>query len=172
MVPTQKAGRHILNVSLGVKMSFPLSYTNKVEVFFKPERHTPENLLKSVVSSLKEVKAKNIKNDKNHITFSGGILRFVSNWNILASVSSGEITIDKNNGKLIISYHLRFTEIFIFVTAGILGFMGPVIYQAPNLSIFPKIFLLIFMWAFAFGGNYFITILRFPSFIRKMTEVK
>ena len=151
-------------------MPFPLSYANKIEVPFDVKKHTPENLINSVVSSLKKVKAKNIQNDRNQITFSGGILRFVMNWNILVAVSSGIITVEKDNDKLTLNYHIKFTEMFVIVTFMVLCFMGPFILQAPNLSLFPKIVILVFAWFWLFGGNYCLTIFRFPSFIRKMTE--
>jgi len=152
-------------------MSFPLSYANKIEVLFDAKNHAPENLLRSIISSLKKVKASNIRNDQNRITFSGGILRFVMGWNILCAISSGEITFEKNNDKLSLNYHLKFTEMFVIVTIMVLGFMGPFIFQARNLSPFPKIIILLFMWLWLFGGNYLLTIFRFPGFIRKMTDI-
>jgi hypothetical protein len=153
-------------------MPFPFSYSNKVEIPFSPDAHTPENLLNSIVLSLKNVKAINIHNDRNHITFSGGILRFVMNWNILVAVSSGKITVDKGNDKLCLKYSLKFTEMFIIVTAAVLGFLGPVIWQASNLTFSAKVGILAVAWSWLFGGNYFITIFRFPNFIKKMTEIK
>lgn len=152
-------------------MPFPLSYANKIEIPFNGNKHIPENLINGIVSSLKKAKARNIKNDQNHITFTGGILRFVTSWNILGAVSSGIITIEKDNDRLILSYHLKFTEMFVIVTIMVLCFMGPFILQAPNLSLFLKIVVLVFAWLWLFGGNYCLTIFRFPGFIRKMSEL-
>jgi hypothetical protein len=152
-------------------MPFPFSFTNKIEVPFDANKHTPDNLLSSIVSSLKNVKARNIQNDRNRITFSGGILRLVMNWNILAAVSSGEITVEKDNDKIILNYHIKFTEMSVITTAMVLGFMGPFLIQAPNLTLFLKIIILAFIWLWLFGGNYYIIIFRFPRFIRKMTEI-
>ncbi len=115
-----------------IQMPFPFSYTNKIEVPFDANKHTPDNLLSSIVSSLKNVKARNIQNDRNRITFSGGILRLVMNWNILVTVSSGEITVEKDNDKIILNYHIKFTEMFVIATAMVLGFMGPFLFQAPR----------------------------------------
>ena len=155
-----------------LKMPFPFSYSNKVEVPFNRVSHTPENLLNSIVLSLKNVRARNIQNDRNYITFAGGILRFVMSWNILIAVSSGKITVDKGDDKLYLKYSLKFTEMFIIVTVAVLGFFGPVIWQAPNLTFYAKVGILAVAWIWLFGGNYFLTIFRFPDFIKKMTEIK
>jgi len=153
-------------------MTFPFTYTNKVEVQFDEKKHTPENLLDSVIKSLQKAKAKNVKNNLNHITFTGGIFRLVTNWNILGSISSGEITIERNKDKLCLKYHLKFTEMLIIVTVGVFGFLGIGIYQASNLTNIHKIIMLIIAWLWLFGGNYMVTIFRFPKFINEMTEIE
>lgn len=125
-------------------MPFPFSYTSKVEVQFDNVNHTPDNLLSNIISALKKVKVRNIQADQNCVSFSGGIFRFVINWNILVAVSRGEIVVDKINDKLLLNYHLRFTEMLVIVTAAVVGFLGPVIWQSSNLTFTPKIMILAF----------------------------
>lgn len=151
-------------------MPFPLSYEHHIEVTFNVRKHTLDNLLNNIEFSLKKAKAKNIRNDRNNITFTGGIFRPVTNLNILGPVSSGRITVEKYKDKLRLKYYLKFTEMLLIVTAAVSIFLGPVICYDPNLTIVSKIAILAFAWCWLFGGNYLITIFRFPSFIKKMAQ--
>lgn len=54
-------------------------------------------LAKEIVKNLEKVRARNIEIIGNRITFTGGLFRFVTNWNFLVPITRGEIRIDRTN---------------------------------------------------------------------------
>ncbi|MHC4439545.1 MAG: hypothetical protein ACYS3S_19485 [Planctomycetota bacterium] len=152
-------------------MSFPFTYRGILTQKKEPRVVPIEKVAENIYEGLKKVKARNITINQNSVSFSGGLLRFVSSWNILGPVSSGEIILEENNDSISIHYNLKFTEILIIVTLMVAGFLGPFVWQFQNSSFFLKIMMLGFLWAWLFGMSYLATVLRFPSFIRKITSV-
>jgi len=156
-------------------MPFPLSYENRIEVPFDTKKHTPDNLLKNIESSLKKADAINIQKYQNYIVFSGGIFRFWLwnwSWNSIVGVSRGIIAVEKDKDKLILKYHLNFRGMLMVVSVLVFGFFGALILENQSFSFAYKIALLGSFWIWIFGGSYLITIRRFPSLLKKMTESK
>lgn len=149
-------------------MPFPFSNTGTVVLEKRSKEDSIEELGDAIQEGLQNVKARDITRNRNNFSFSGGFLRFVSNRNILVSVSSGEITIEETAETISIRYVLKFTEMLIIVSLMVVGGFGIMLWQAPNLSFFPKVILSAVLWLCLFGRNYLITTLRFPSFIRKI----
>lgn len=150
-------------------MPFPFSNIGSVVLKKRLKEVSIKELGDAIQEGLQNVKARDITRNQNNFSFSGGIFRFVSNWNILVSVSSGEISIEETAEAISIHYVLKFTEMLIIASLMVVGGFGAVLWQAPNLSFVPKVMLLAVAWSWLFGMNYLITILRFPSFIRKIT---
>ena len=106
-------------------MSFPFTYRGILTQKKEPRVVPIEKVSENIYEGLKKVKARNITINQNSVSFSGGLLRFVSSWNILGPVSSGEIILEENNDSISIHYNLKFTEMLIIVTLMVAGFLGP-----------------------------------------------
>ena len=92
------------------------------------------------------------------------------NWNILVPVSSGEIQLAAQGGGIEISYHLRFTEMFVVVTAAVILLLGPELLSAPNLNAMEVTWLSLSAWLWLFGANYLVAIFRIPNALKNLAH--
>jgi len=91
----------------------------------------------------------------------------VSGHNQLVSINKGEIEVGQKSGRIIIYYKIYFTEMLLVITIGVIGFLGPFVWFAPNLADSGKLLVLFLAWAWLFGVNYLITAFRFPRFLKR-----
>ena len=122
--------------------------------------------LHMLIESLKKQKARNIQHYGNNITFRGGIFRFVSSWNQLVAISSGSLTLKRTESSISVNYKITFTEMLIIVTAMVIGFLGPPVWNASNTGVVESIIILLCAWFWLFGGNVAIAYFRFPRFLK------
>jgi hypothetical protein len=144
-------------------LPFSISRSIEIKEFFM---ESDTDALYMLIESLKRQKARNIQHSGHNITFRGGIFRFVSSWNQLGAISSGSLTLKKTESSLIVNYKIKFTEMLIIVTAMVIGFLGPPVWNASNTGIVESIIILSFAWFWLFGGNVAITYFRFPRFLK------
>lgn len=129
-----------------------------------------QEILDLILHALEKEKARSMHQAGNRIEFRGGIFRLVMNWNQLVSISSGEIEVFSTGKIVTLAYHIRFTEMLILVSAGVIGFLCPAVWRAPNLNVLEASAMLAFAWLWLFGGNVAITYYRFPKFLRRALE--
>jgi hypothetical protein len=103
----------------------------------------------------------------NRVTFTAGIFRLVSNWNILVGFGSGDLTVDSDACK--VRYTLNCWQLVVVAT--VMTVFGAVVLLASvsdsggkTLSLLP---VLPFMWLWFVGGNLAIGIPRFKSFVTR-----
>jgi hypothetical protein len=89
---------------------------------------------------------------------------------LLVAISHGEIRVEREMKGFSIRYEIWFTQLLIVVTVGVLGFLGPPIVAAPNLSTAGKVVILSVAWLWLVGGNIGITALRFPRFLKRAVD--
>ena len=123
-------------------------------------------LAKEIVKNLEKVRARNIEIIGNRITFTGGLFRFVTNWNILVPITRGEIRIDRTNQ--CVQYTLNFSQLIIIgtimvIAAGIFAISN----GAPASFL---LFTLPFIWIWLVGMNLIIGIPRFNALIRSIIK--
>ena len=96
------------------------------------------------------------------MSFRGGFIRGVNNWNILIPFGHGELIVD--NTKPEVSYRISVRQLVITVTI-ILAFvfvnLWSVVRADPAIS-----FLLAFGWLWLIGGNLMVALPRFKRFLR------
>jgi hypothetical protein len=116
---------------------------------------------------LRSVDASTVEIIGSRVTFTAGIFRLVSNWNILVGFGSGDLTVDSDACK--VRYTLNCWQLVIVATVMIV--FGAVILLASvsdsggkTLSLLP---VLPFMWLWLVGGNLAIGIPRFKSFVTR-----
>lgn len=127
------------------------------------------SFLRALVEQLKAEKATSISVTGNRVAFKGGPFRFVSRWNILFSVSSGYIEALPTKEGLLITYYLSFTHLLIVATVMCFIFMFDLL-RDESLPIIGKLGIPIVALLFLFGTNFLITVIRFPSFIKRALE--
>jgi hypothetical protein len=152
-------------------MQFPLYYEDVMSFQLEPNNNTIERLRNSILKSLKRVKASKIESTNNVVTFSGGLLRAVPNWNILSAISTGKIAIERGDGIINLRYRLKFTELIVSSTIAVFVLFSPVIWQISSINSGTKVAILLFIWYFFVGGNYYITKSRFPYLLKKMADI-
>src|SRR5262245_34875204 len=88
--------------------------------------------------------------------------------NILAPLDRGEVSAVVEGGQLCLRYRLSFRRLVILGTLLVLCVFGPpltisaIVTRSPeNLGILPL------AWLWYCGGNYLLSSLRFPSFLRR-----
>ena len=118
--------------------------------------------------ALHRAKATSLVSDPEQIAFRGGFFRWVGSGNQLVAIGSGKLMFSERDNSIDIIYRLSFMHLFIVVT-GIIA----IVFVLPNalwgdlrsLAGFP-----LGAWLWLFGGNYVLTIFRFPRFIRTAAE--
>lgn len=149
---------------------FPTSIDGEFEI---PEYDsTKDGALRTLLKferALFDNKAKNIKLVGTKLTFEGGIMRMVSNWNILVPVGYGEIEVRPGSpGKLIYRFSTR--QMLAGATGmaalfGLLAAMG-----ASGLASANPVVIFLAAWAWLFGMNYLFAAYRLPRFVRSVLE--
>src|SRR5713226_3498439 len=70
-----------------------------------------------LANCLRRLDAREVEVDQNRVSFTGGMFRFVSNWNVLVPFGFGDLTVDSSARH--IRYRLSFRQLVIFATAGV-----------------------------------------------------
>ena len=116
---------------------------------------------------LRSVDASTVEIVGNRVTFTAGIFRLVSNWNVLVGFGSGDLTVDSDACK--VRYTLNCWQLVVAATVMII-FAAVILLASVSesggktLSLLP---VLPFMWFWLVGGNLAIGIPRFKSFVAR-----
>jgi hypothetical protein len=145
-------------------MPLPFSYSGRVEI---AGQHDVEGATLRLERGLELLKPKRLDRTGSQIRFKSGAARLVSNTNLLVPIGSGELSVQPNSGGLAVAYRLHFTQILLIATVMVLGFFGPFLLNAPNLTRGEAGVFLFGMWLWLFGGNVVITLIRFPRWIKR-----
>ena len=144
---------------------FPFTFSKTIEIPLAGE--TAESALGAIVSLLsRRIKAeipRSFSSNLQQITFSGGVFRFVGNWNLLIWITYGVIDFMPVNDKLLISYKLSFLELFLWTSFGtaLLGFcVFSSEFTLQNFSLVAA------MWIWFFVPAYIMTAVRFHNIIK------
>jgi hypothetical protein len=149
---------------------FPLDYRNEIEITHIDASKLAvfqEQVLIKASEELRRVKGREIKIEDNKVSFSGGLFRFVDNWNILAQIGSGQIEVVSSPKGLAVTYLISFKQLFL---------LGTILIFIAGISMFPKmsmptvqkVFFLFAIWLFLVGGNWLIAMIRFPGFVKSI----
>ena len=77
----------------------------------------PREFFARATHVLQSVAARNISIDGRRINFTGGMLRFVWNWNVLIQIGYGHIDLTETDDSFVISYYASFREMLFMVSA-------------------------------------------------------
>jgi hypothetical protein len=145
-------------------MPFPVSFKGTLSVPVTDSPGQVEAVMNGVVTALHKEKARNLLITGNEVRFTGGLLRLVSSDNQLVAISSGQIEISHEGGDALIRFRGTLTQLLVVasVMIGVIAYLFALPWQT-----------LLLMWAWLFGGNYFLLRFRFPRFLRRaaLTEL-
>jgi len=149
---------------------FPLDhrreFTRSKLTIPKPEDF-PTDFITRATRALKAVSARNISVGGRRTSFTGGMFRFVLNWNILIQIGYGYIDLNETEDSFVVSYYASFRQMFVIVSVLVLVF-GIDLFVNDRMPLAGKLGLMAFAWVFIFGGNWIIAMFRFPSFVNSM----
>lgn len=126
-----------------------------------------EEILHRIIRALEIERAKNIRYSGNWVRFRGGQFRTVRRGNRLSSITTGTITIERENERrLRVHYYLAVWELFLISTVVVAVLFG-VIFWLPYPSN-PRTVMLILggVWLWLFGGSLVQVRFSFPWFLK------
>lgn len=147
-------------------MPFPVSHSTTLTLKREKCRATAGTLIRNILTGLQDEHVAAAHNVANSIYFKGGF-GFLGSWNFLLPVSSGTILVQEQGGKVYISYKLKFKKFLVVAGMFVLACIGAVLLMQTDYDGIEVAQTLLLAWLFLFGGNYLLTVLRFPWFIRK-----
>jgi hypothetical protein len=142
-------------------MPFPFSNSGTIEVI-SHEAASIQPIVLAIENAIRDSKPTSLRLNDGVLTYRAGVFRFVNNWNHLVSIGSGEIRFSQQGELVLIHYRISFVQMFIIVSV-MVGLVFGFVAQAPLGSI-------VLGWLWLFGGNYLITLYRFPRFLRAAAE--
>lgn len=117
-----------------------------------------DEVVKSVEEALHRASAAPLRVTPNTITFRGGYLRPVTNWNVLLPISSGEIHFDRSGSTITIDYGVSWISQFVIVAA----ILSALVAVSGDRMLF---FILPIGWLFMLVLTYTELSTRFPRFL-------
>ena len=145
-------------------MFFPISMSGSTSI----QSDTAPDLdavRRAVVFALEDAEPHYVSSDSDSIRFRAGPFRLVWSWNILVPISCGRIHFSAEHDRVIIRYHVTFTEILLLQLA-LLAIVGVALRAAG--SNWPVIVGFLFVAFIAL--DYFGTWLRFPVLLQEAAE--
>lgn len=145
----------------------PFSISGRVEEdFIESDKFKIENLRYYIVDSLREEGAGELSYVGENICFRVGFFSVMWNWRPLSIVSSGELKVQKFNGKAMVLYVCHYGThaaiAFAIISAIALFEINKILRDKDFL------YTLVALWTFLVYGNILIDRYRFPRFIRKL----
>jgi hypothetical protein len=119
-----------------------------------------------LATCLRDVKACAIEIEGSHIAFTGGLLRVVSNWNVLVPFGYGDLTVDAIKRR--IHYRLSSRQLVIVATVVSVVIAAFVIFgmTASRGGPWQPILAIPLIWIWIVGGNLTMGVWRFQRFLR------
>jgi len=128
---------------------------------------TPDDALKRIARALEKESASGIRIHEDSVRFVVPLLRFKSNWNILAPIDSGSIGIRRVGKGLRVRYTLSLRRVTWSATLMIPLLFGPFVLLGRETPVSLGVVFLVAIWLWIVGGNYAIACVRFPDWLRK-----
>jgi hypothetical protein len=149
---------------------FPLDhrgeFTRSKLTIRDPEEFSADFFVRSG-RALAEVSARDISVNERRISFTGGMFRFVLNWNILIQIGYGHVDLNETDDSFEVSYYVSFRQMLVIVSLLVL-FLGVLLFLSDHMPLAGALGLMAFAWVFLFGANWAIAMARFPSFVNSM----
>lgn len=106
------------------------------------------------------------------VVFRSGISRTVSpSWNILAPLDSGKIELNDDGVDIAVAYRASTTQLLIWVSLIACRVTLFISYQNDlPVTDYKWAFMFVWFWLGMFGGNYIVSAIQFPRWLRRGLE--
>jgi hypothetical protein len=152
---------------MGEPMPFPLTIDGRLDIpLASPTADNVKQVVTVLSKRISELRPRRLQRDGNEIKFYGNVFRiaWISNWNRLAMVGPGLITVSSDPRGITIDYRLGVVSWFGFTTVITLS-ASAVAAVIPGETLSHIVVFPIFMWLLLFVGNYMIALMRFRSLL-------
>lgn len=146
---------------------FPTSINGEVTVSALAGAPDDGDLQRAISSALELMGALDLQVQSDVITFRSTLFRIMLSTNLLATVRFGRIQVERQGPGFLLRYRLSLMQLVVIATIVVPAFFGIPLFGAPNLSLTQAAALLCAVWFSLVGGNWFITAVRFPRFLRR-----
>ena len=146
----------------------PFTFSQKIEFIITDSmvENATNSVVNEITNQIEAEKPSKLTINQLQISFSGGSFRRnVPNirLNILSQIHHGIIQVTVSKNKLIVSYKLWYTEMFIIVT--VVSILFALLLIISSGFIIQNLWVALIIWAFLYLGNYVISVIRFNIFI-------
>jgi hypothetical protein len=114
---------------------------------------------------LRRVDGRDVTVEQNRVSFTSGLFRLVSNWNVLVPFGFGDLMVDAAAGR--VRYRLSYRQLVIFATV-MTGVMA--VFVSFESRTWAGLVFIPFMYGWLVGANLAIGIPRFDGFLRRAIE--
>jgi hypothetical protein len=123
-------------------------------------------LVGHLADSLRAADARDVKVGANTVSFTGGVFRLTSKWNVLCPFGYGNLTVEENARQ--VTYRLSIRQLIVVPTI-VIAFLAifPLVGSVKSGS-WGGLTFIPFTWMWVVGGNLAIGIPRFRSFVEKV----
>ena len=121
-------------------------------------------------NALLDASANNVQVDENRVSFTGGLFRLVWSWNVLNQIGYGYVELHESEDSFKVTYYASFRQMFVVISVMVFLFFGVALFsdKGDELSVIGKLAILVFAWLWLFGGNWFVAMARFPTFVSSL----
>jgi hypothetical protein len=133
-------------------------YSNCISIETQPYDDVAE-ALQYFEQRIEKFRPGTIKKTTDKLVFTGGVMRFTLNINLLYCISEGEIRIEKKEQKMFVHYVIKFYEL---VALSVIPAIGALVVRDSILDKIIGVSLVVFV---SYGGNALITIWRYRRFV-------
>jgi hypothetical protein len=126
-----------------------------------------------LAAALEAERPSGLERDGREVRFRADLFRWVSNWNLLVPIDRGVFIVAETPVGLHVSYELSFRRLCTIVTCMVALILGPVVLMTsePALPWWHGLSILLGSWSWLFGGNYLLSAVRVPRFVRRALAV-
>jgi hypothetical protein len=118
-----------------------------------------------VAAALRHLNARAVEVNQNRVSFTGGIFRLVSNWNVLVPFGFGDLTVDSDARH--IRYRVSFRQVVIGATVMVGIIAGFIWYESRSWQ---GLLFIAIGWMWIVGGNRALGISRFEHYLHRVIE--
>jgi hypothetical protein len=139
---------------------FPLTIAGRIESANISADQVPV-LIAALKSALQRARATDVTCAGNTVAFRAGMLRLVSNWNVLAPIGSGVIEVHAGSPGIV---RYRFSCVQMLVAASIMVSVAVILIPQTKPLLF-RLGAPFAMWLWLFGVNFVVASFRLPAFV-------
>ena len=149
---------------------FPLDhrgeFTRSKLTIREPDSYSADFFVRAT-RALAAVSARDVSVNDHRISFTGGMFRFVWNWNILIQVGYGHVDLRETDDSFVVSYYASFRQMLVIVSLLVL-FLGLSLLMRDHMPLAGTLGIMALAWLFLFGLNWTVAMVQFPSFVNSM----